>query len=167
VIWVGAADKAANLMRCKSSVVNCPYGRLAGPMHAKVTTRVLLGCECHGCHVASATAVGATWVAQQTRGPEREGMIAVAKAPAALKSLSGQKRVADPSLRGEGRRCRGRNGQVHPAYRRDRDPGTQGKIRGITSGRCAFQQGLAATCKDPLPRPRLKAVGGARTGASP
>jgi hypothetical protein len=99
----GAADKAANLMRWKSSVVNCPYGRLAGPMHAKVTTRVLLGRKCHSCHVASATAVGATWVAQPTWGPEHKGMIAVAKAAPALKSLSRYKRVANPSLWGEGR----------------------------------------------------------------
>jgi hypothetical protein len=43
VHWVGAADKAASLMGCKSPAVKCPCGRQAGPMHAKTTTHVLLG----------------------------------------------------------------------------------------------------------------------------
>ena len=42
---IGAADKAGNLVGCKSPCHQLPvFGWLASPMHAEVTKHVLLGC---------------------------------------------------------------------------------------------------------------------------
>ena len=68
VNWVGAADKAACPMGCKSPVVNCPCGRPASPMHAKVTTRVLLGRKMPRPPCGVTATVGATWVASRRGG---------------------------------------------------------------------------------------------------
>ena len=49
--------------------------------------------------------------------------------------------------------------------RRGMGPGTYGQIVEITSGTTGLQQGLAATCKDSLYRPRPKSARGAWWGA--
>ena len=62
---------------------------------------------------------------------------------------------------GEGRCPVGRNEQVHHRDRRGKDPGIWGKIRGVTLGRSLVQQGLTATCKDPLTK--ALTIGSGRT----
>ena len=50
----GAADKAASFAGCKSPRRQLPgFGRLVYPMHAKATTRVLLGRKRHHCPMDS------------------------------------------------------------------------------------------------------------------
>ena len=55
----------------------------------------------------------------------------------------------------------GRNEQVHHRDRRGKDPGIWGKIRGVTLGRSLVQQGLTATCTDPLTK--ALTIGSGRT----
>ena len=54
----GAADKAANLERCKSSFRQLPgFGRIACPLQGEVTSPDRRGCKSHGCR----TSRGARW----------------------------------------------------------------------------------------------------------
>lgn len=54
----GAADKAANLGRCKSSFRQLPgFGRIACPLQGEVTSPDRRGCKSHGCR----TSRGARW----------------------------------------------------------------------------------------------------------
>ena len=48
---------------------------------------------------------------------------------------------------------------------RGKGPGNYVRIAEITPGRAISQQGLAATCKDPLTKQKLKDVGGFWSGA--
>jgi hypothetical protein len=65
----GAADKAGNLARCKSSYRQLPvFGRLACPVRAEATKHVLPGCKSHGRPGAVCAAVGTIWVASKLGG---------------------------------------------------------------------------------------------------
>ena len=72
-------------------------------MPVKVTTQVLLGRKSHGCPAVGTVAVGETWVASKPGGLNvRNGDDL--EIPAAVKSLSGSMREADPWAGfGEGR----------------------------------------------------------------
>ena len=72
-------------------------------MPVKVTTQVLLGRTRHGCLAVDAAAVGETWVANKPGGLNvRNGDDL--ETPAAVQSLSGPLREADPWVGcGEGR----------------------------------------------------------------
>jgi hypothetical protein len=68
-IYVGAADKAANLARCKSLRRQLPvFGRLAYPVCAEVTKRAMPGCKSPGCPAAVCAAVGTIWGASKLGG---------------------------------------------------------------------------------------------------
>src|SRR5260370_41919662 len=65
----GAADKAANLARRKSSYRQLPvFGRLVYPVRAEVTKHVLPGCKSLGRPVAVCAAVGTIWEASKFGG---------------------------------------------------------------------------------------------------
>ena len=65
----GAADKAANLARRKSSYRQLPvFGRLVYPVRAEVTKHVLPGCKSLGRPVAVRAAVGTIWEASKFGG---------------------------------------------------------------------------------------------------
>ncbi len=95
------------------------------------------------------------------REPEYKGMTAAPKSPPCGSCIAGVisraelliTRVRPRSLREEMGECTGR------AWR-GMGPGTYTRTMEITSGRAIFQQGLAATCKDPPTE--AKAGGGGR-----
>jgi hypothetical protein len=65
----GAADKAANLGRCKSSFRQLPgFGRIAYPLQGEVTSSDRRGCKSHGCQAPIKREVGATGVASKPVG---------------------------------------------------------------------------------------------------
>src|SRR5258708_36789032 len=65
----GAADKAANLARRKSSYRQLPvFGRLVYPVRAEVTKHVLPGCKSLGRPAAVCAAVGTIWEASKFGG---------------------------------------------------------------------------------------------------
>ena len=65
----GAADKAENLARCKSSYCQLPvFGQLVDPVRAEATKHVLPGCQSLGRPAAVCAAVGTTWEASKFGG---------------------------------------------------------------------------------------------------
>src|SRR5215470_11202548 len=89
------------------------------PMRATVTMRDLLGCRSHSCPAPFGVAVGETWVASKPGGLNVRNSDDL-ETPAARSLFAGRFGEADPwAGLGEGRRCRGRNRQTHPATRRD------------------------------------------------
>jgi len=65
----GAADKAENLARCKSSYCQLPgFGQLADPVRAEATKHVLPGCQSLGRPAAVSAAVGTTGEASKIGG---------------------------------------------------------------------------------------------------
>src|ERR1700756_3929457 len=65
----GAADKAENLARCKSSYCQLPgFGQLVDPVRAEATKHVLTGCQRLGRPAAVWAAVGTTWEASKFGG---------------------------------------------------------------------------------------------------
>src|SRR5262249_16540372 len=71
--------------------------------------------------------------------------------PAAVKSLSGSMREADPWAGfGEGRRRRGRNRQVHLTPRRDHDPGILGQTCRDNVGKDHLPAGAGSNLQRPL-----------------
>jgi len=71
--FAGAADKAVNLVGCKSPRHQLPgIGSLACPMPAEETKQVLLGCKSLGCSATSGRSgrndlAGADHISQRTR----------------------------------------------------------------------------------------------------
>ena len=65
----GAADKAENLARCKSSYCQLPgFGQLADPVRAEATKHVRPGCQSLGRPAAVCAAVGTTGEASKIGG---------------------------------------------------------------------------------------------------
>jgi hypothetical protein len=88
LIITGAADKAVNLVGCKSPHHQLPGIRwLADPMHAEATKHVLLGCQSLGCPAAISRSGGNDRGGEQTWGPEHKEMAAVSKKRSVMKSF--------------------------------------------------------------------------------
>src|ERR1035437_3078209 len=86
--YTGAADKAVNLVGCKSPHHQLPgYGWLADPMHAEATKHVLLGCQSLGCPAAISRGGRNDRGGEQTWGPEHNEMAAVSKKRSVMKSF--------------------------------------------------------------------------------
>src|ERR1019366_7079886 len=86
--YTGAADKAVNLVGCKSPHHQLPgYGWLADPMHAEATKHVLLGCQSLGCPAAMSRSGRNDRGGEQTWGPEHKEMAAVSKKRSVMKSF--------------------------------------------------------------------------------
>ena len=82
----GAADKAACLMKCKSSSRQLPgFGRVAYPLLGEATNRVLRGCKSHGRSVGS----GNDQRGEQICGSEQKRMSTASKWMSVQKSLYG------------------------------------------------------------------------------
>ena len=78
--YAGAADKAVNLVGCKSPHHQLPgIGWLACPMHAEETKHVLLGCKSLGCSATISRSGRNDLGGEQTWGPEHKEMAALPK----------------------------------------------------------------------------------------
>ncbi len=142
--------------------------RRAYPMHRKVTTGVLLGRKRHGCPVAQAVAVGATWVARTPGGLNIDWNVrpceSLSRCEVAGRGVVGSRPVrilsgkADVDWEEPGRITRRPTGIEDQASRKG--------LAEITSGRAITQQGLAAICKDPPAEAEgRKVAGGFWSGA--
>src|SRR5262249_28053460 len=86
--FTGAADKAVNLVGCKSPHHQLPgNGWLACPMHVEETKHALLGCKSLGCSATIDRSGGNDLGGEQTWGPEHKGMAAVPKLRSVKKSF--------------------------------------------------------------------------------
>src|SRR5262252_6117878 len=86
--YTGAADKAVNLVGCKSPHHQLPgNGWLACPMHAEETKHVLLGCKSLGCSATISRSGRNDLGGEQTWGPEHNEMTAVPKLGSVKKSF--------------------------------------------------------------------------------
>src|ERR1035437_5375059 len=101
-------------------------------MHAEATKHVLLGRKSLGCPAAISRSGRNDRGGGQTWGPEHNEMAAVSKKRSVVKSFDGKTREADlDSERGKADDVEEETGMCTPRDRRDRGPGTQGRIRGI------------------------------------
>jgi hypothetical protein len=142
----GAADKAACLMKCKSSSRQLPgFGRVAYPLLEEVTNRVLRGRKSHGRSVGS----GNDQRGEQICGSEQERMSTASKWISVLKSLYGFVGTSTRYRTGEDRCSAGKQRARAPAESTGVRVQThrEGQAE-ITSGRTIFQQGLTTTCED-------------------
>jgi hypothetical protein len=97
-----------------------------------------------------AVAVGETWVANKPGGLNGRNGDDL-ETPAAVKSLSGSLREADPSAGfGEGRRRRGRNRHMRLTTRRDHGPGILGQTCRDNVGKDHRPAGAGSNLQRPL-----------------
>jgi hypothetical protein len=95
----GAADKAANLARRKSSYRQLPvFGRLAYPVRAEATKHVLPGCKSLGRPVAVRAAVGTIWETSKFGGLNINGISAASKSRSAKSRVCGLEAGSRPTL---------------------------------------------------------------------
>ena len=98
--------------------------------------------------------------------PERKGMTAASKRTAHVDAVSWEISRAEPVETEVRPMSAGKEtGQSTGGARRGTGPSAYTRIVEITSGTAITQQGLAATCKDPLTEGRPKAAGGFWSGA--
>ncbi len=137
------------------------FGGLAYPMHASVTAYVLLGRKSHGRPGDNVFRGGNDLNGEQTWRPEHNEMAAVAKVPSTQKSF-GWVDAEEPTCDSAGKAdvvgevtgmSTSQTAVIGARASKERHAE-------ITSGRAISQQGLVATCKDPLTK--AKAGGGGR-----
>jgi len=145
----GAADKAASFsgVGVPVSSIAC-FGRLAYPMHVKVTRHVLLGRRRHRL-LRRELCGGSDQGGKQTERPEHKEMAATSKRSSAGKSLERVFTVRRPmTLLGKADVAGEATGACNLSTVVVGAQASQERLAEITSGRTRRQQGLVATCKD-------------------
>ena len=129
----GAADKAACLMKCKSSSRQLPgFGRVAYPLLGEATNRVLRGCKSHGRSVGS----GNDQRGEQICGSEQKRMSTASKWMSVQKSLYGFCGNVDPvPYGGRPMFCREATGACTSRIHRGKGPDTQRRTSGDNVGK--------------------------------
>jgi len=121
------------------------FGRLAYPVRAEVTKRVLPGRKSLGCPVEKSAAVGTTWEVSKLGGLNIKKCLQSRKATSTRRRIRGMKREADPYL------CMGKavdteeeTGECTQWYRRDRGRSIRGKIRRDNVGKSPVAAGAGS-----------------------
>jgi hypothetical protein len=125
------------------------FGRLVSPMHAKVTTHVLLGVKRHRLPRWKQWRWRATKVASKRRGLNIKKWLQPRKFAPLRSRFSGCSRYADlEPLRGKANVAGEETGKCNLQTVVVRAQASSEGLAEITSGRSRWQQGLGATCED-------------------
>ena len=128
--------------------VNCLCGRIAYPERAEATKHDMPGCKSLGCPAGTFAAVGAIWEASKLGGLNIKKCLQPREIPRGKIAFADQTGSRPFSAFGKADDLEEETGKSTRGDRRGRGPGIWGKICRIESGRCRWQQGLAATCRD-------------------
>ena len=132
-------------------------GRLAYPMHAKVTTHVLLGGKSHRLPYWKQWRWRATKVACKRRGLNITKWLQPRKFAPLRSRFSGYSRYADPKpLRGKADVAGEVTGESNLQTVVVGAQASREGLTKITSGRSRWQQGLVATCEDSSPEAKAE-----------
>jgi len=132
-------------------------GRLAYPMHAKVTTHVLLGGKSHRLPYWKQWRWRATKVACKRRGLNITKWLQPRKFAPLRSRFSGYSRYADPKpLRGKADVAGEVTGESNLQTVVVGAHASPERLTEITSGRSRWQQGLVATCEDSSPEAKAE-----------
>ena len=122
-------------------------------MHAEATKHVLLGRKSLGCPAAISRSGRNDRGGKQTWGPEHNEMAAVSKKRSVVKSFDGKTREADlDSERGKADDVEEETGMCTSRDRRDRGPGTQGRIHRDNVGKVPPAAGAGSNLQRLLAR---------------
>jgi hypothetical protein len=122
-------------------------------MHAEATKHVLLGRKSLGCPAAISRGGRNGLGGEQTWGPEHKEMAAVSKKRSVMKSFRRDKREADlDSERGKADDVEEETGTCTLRNRRDRGPGTQGRIHRDNVGKVPSAAGAGSNLQRLLER---------------
>jgi len=128
--------------------VNCLCGRIAYPERAEATKHDMPGCKSLGCPVGKLAVVGAIGEASKLGGLNITKCLQPRKIARGKVAFAEQTGSRPFSAFGKADDLEEETGKSTRGDRRGRGPGIWGKICRIESGRCRWQQGLAATCRD-------------------
>ena len=122
-------------------------------MHAEETKHVLLGCKSLGCSAALGRSGRNDRGGEQTWGPEHKEMAAVSKRAASRNRFDGRRGKADlDSERGKADDVEEETGMCTPRNRRDKGPGTQGRIHRDNVGKVPPAAGAGSNLQRLLER---------------
>jgi hypothetical protein len=151
----GAADKAENLARCKSSYCQLPgFGQLVDPVRAEATTHVLPGCQSLGRPAAACAAVGTTWEASKFGGLNIKEYLQPRKLSPRKVVFVGSSGTADPNaFVGKADDAEEETGTCTPWDRRGMGSGNRRKILRHNVGKVLLAAGADSN------RQRLRELG--------